>query len=142
LKPRDVKSLAVASLGLPVAKSRSQEWQSWFFTALGVVCFSFTFPMTRLCLRTFDPILIALVRGAGAGVAALIVLVLSKSRTPERGQLVRLGCAAVGMVVVFPILVSMALQSVPATHASVLGSILPLATAVFGVVRGRESVSR
>jgi drug/metabolite transporter (DMT)-like permease len=34
------------------------------------------------------------------------------------------------------------LKSVPATHASVLGSILPLATAVFGVIRGRESVSR
>jgi len=98
--------------------------------------------MTRLCLRTFDPILIALVRGAGAGLAALIVLVLSKSRTPDRGQLVRLGSAAVGMVVLFPILVSIALQSVPATHASVLGSILPLATAVFGVVRGREKVSR
>ena len=42
----------------------------------------------------------------------------------------------------FPILVSIALKYVPATHASVLGSILPLATAVFGVVRGRESVSR
>ena len=73
---------------------------------------------------------------------ALIVLVLSKSRTPDRGQLMRLASAAVGMVVLFPILVSTALQSVPATHASVLGSILPLATAVFGVVRGRESVSR
>ena len=139
---RVVKSLSVASLGPPVVKSRSPEWQSWFFTTLGVVCFSFTFPMTRLCLRTFDPILIALVRGAGAGLAALIVLVLSKSRTPDRGQLVRLGSAAVGMVVLFPILVSIALQSVPATHASVLGSILPLATAVFGVVRGREKVSR
>jgi drug/metabolite transporter (DMT)-like permease len=137
-----VKSLSVTSLGPQVVESRSPEWQSWFFTILGVVCFSFTFPMTRLCLRTFDPILIALVRGAGAGMASLIVLVLSKSRTPERGQLVRLGSAAVGMVVLFPILISIALQSVPATHASVLGSILPLATAVFGVVRGREKVSR
>jgi drug/metabolite transporter (DMT)-like permease len=138
---RVVKSLSVASLGPPVVKSRSPEWQCWFFTTLGVVCFSFTFPMTRLCLRTFDPILIALVRGAGAGLAALIVLVLSKSRIPDHGQLVRLGSAAVGMVVLFPILVSIALQSVPATHASVLGSILPLVTAVFGVVRGREKVS-
>jgi drug/metabolite transporter (DMT)-like permease len=137
-----VKSLSVASLSPPMVERRSPEWQSWFFTTLGVVCFSFTFPMTRLCLRTFDPVFIALVRGAGAGMAALIVLVLSKSRTPERGQLVRLAGAAFGMVVLFPMLVSIALQSVPATHASVLGSILPLATAVFGVVRGRESVSR
>jgi drug/metabolite transporter (DMT)-like permease len=54
----------------------------------------------------------------------------------------RLGCAAIAMVVFFPIFVSMALRVVPATHASVLGSILPLATAVFGVIRGRESVPR
>ncbi len=98
--------------------------------------------MTRLSLRAFDPILVALVRGAGAGVAALIYLLLSRGRIPGRWQLVRLGSAAVGMVVLFPILVSIALKYVPATHASVLGSILPLATAVFGVIRGRESVSR
>jgi drug/metabolite transporter (DMT)-like permease len=107
-----------------------------------VLCFSFTFPLTRLSLRAFDPILIALLRGSGAGVAALLYLLLSKSRVPDRRQLLRLGCAAIGMVVIFPIFVSIALQYVPATHASVLGSVLPLATAVLGVLRGRESASR
>src|SRR6202023_1161295 len=92
-------------------------------------------------LRAFDPILVALVRGAGAGVAALVYLVASRSRIPGRRQLVRLGGAAIGMVVLFPIFVSTALKFVPATHASVLGSILPLLTAVFGVIRGRERVS-
>jgi drug/metabolite transporter (DMT)-like permease len=98
--------------------------------------------MTRLSLRAFDPIVIALVRGAGAGVAALIYLLASRSRIPTRRKLVRLGSAAIGMVVLFPILFSIALKYVPATHASVLGAILPLATAVFGVIRGRESVPR
>jgi drug/metabolite transporter (DMT)-like permease len=137
-----VKSLSIARPGTAFVRNGSPEWQSWFFTALGVLCFSFTFPMTRLSLRAFDPILIALVRGAGAGVAALVYLVLSRSRIPDRSQLVRLFAAAIGMVVLFPIFVSIALKYVPATHASVLGSILPLATAVFGVIRGRESVSR
>jgi drug/metabolite transporter (DMT)-like permease len=137
-----VKSLTTAPCASLFVENRSPEWRGWFFTAIGVLCFSLTFPMTRLSLRAFDPILVALVRGAGAGVAALVYLVLSKSRIPNRRILVRLGSAAVGMVVLFPIFVSMALKSVPATHASVLGSILPLATAVFGVVRGRESVSR
>ncbi len=126
---------------LPV-RTGSLEWQSWFFTSVGVLCFSFTFPMTRLSLRAFDPILIAFIRGAGAGLAAFGYLILSRSRAPDRQQVVRLFCAAVGMVVVFPIFVSIALQHVPATHASVLGSVLPLATAAFGVVRGRESASR
>jgi drug/metabolite transporter (DMT)-like permease len=137
-----VKSLLVDPLRIAAVRNRPSEWQSWFFTSLGVLCFSFTFPMTRLSLRAFDPILIAIARGAGAGIAALVYLVLSKSRIPERRQLVRLACAAIGMVIIFPIFVSIALQYVPAMHASVLGSILPLATAVFGVLRGRESASR
>jgi drug/metabolite transporter (DMT)-like permease len=139
---RWVKSFSIAPGGTIFVENRSPEWRSWFFTAVGVLCFSFTFPMTRLSLRAFDPILIALVRGGGAGIAALVYVVLSRSRIPNRRIMVRLGSAAIGMVVLFPILLSMALKSVPATHASVLGSILPLATAVFGVVRGRESVSR
>jgi drug/metabolite transporter (DMT)-like permease len=137
-----VKTLSIARPDAAVVRNGSLGWQSWFFTALGVLCFSFTFPMTRLSLRAFDPIFVALVRGAGAGVAALVYLVLSRSRRPDRSQLLRLGSAAIAMVVLFPILVSIALKYVPATHASVLASILPLATAVFGVIRGREQVSR
>jgi drug/metabolite transporter (DMT)-like permease len=137
-----VKSLSIVPTDTVVVGNRTPEWRSWFFTALGVLCFSFTFPMTRLSLRAFDPILVALVRGAGAGLAALVYLVASRSRIPGQRQLVRLVGAAIGMVVLFPIFVSTALKFVPATHASVLGSILPLATAMFGVIRGRESVSR
>src|SRR3984885_506501 len=137
-----VQTLSIAPPRMVSIRNRTPGWQSWFFTSVGVLCFSFTFPMTRLSLRAFDPILIALVRGAGAGIAALVYLVLSRSRIPAPSQLVRLGSAAIGMVVIFPILVSIALKYVPATHASVMGSILPLATAVFGVIRGRESVSR
>jgi drug/metabolite transporter (DMT)-like permease len=137
-----VQTLSIAPPRMVSIRNRTPGWQSWFFTALGVLCFSFTFPMTRLSLRAFDPILVALVRGTGAGLAALVYLVLSRSRIPDRRQLMRLGSAALGMVVFFPVLVSIALKYVPATHAAVLGAILPLATAVFGVVRGRESVAR
>jgi len=98
--------------------------------------------MTRLSLRIFDPIMIAFVRGAGAGIAALAYLVFSRSRIPDRQQVARLWSAAIGMVVIFPIFASIALRYVPSTHASVLASVLPLATAVFGVLRGRESASR
>ena len=137
-----VKLWSNCSPGISLLRTRSKEWQSWLFTLAGVLCFSFTFPMTRLSLRAFDPILIALVRGAGAGIAALAYLLLSKSLFPDRWQIVRLASAAIGIVVLFPALVSIALRYVPATHASVLGSVLPLATAMFGVIRGRESASR
>jgi len=120
------------------AQAARRELEAWSCTLLGVLCFSFTFPMTRLALAAFDPIMVGLVRGAGAGSAALIYLVLSRSRVPSKAQLARIAGAAVGMVILFPLLVSSALRFVPATHASVVAAILPLLTACFGVIRGRE----
>lgn len=116
-----------------------RELEAWCFTLLGVLCFSFTFPMTRLALASFDPVMIALARGAGAGSAALIYLALSRSRVPSKAQLLRIAGASAGMVILFPLLMSSALRFVPATHASVMAAILPLLTAFFGVIRGRES---
>jgi drug/metabolite transporter (DMT)-like permease len=46
----------------------------------------------------------------------------------------------VGIVFAFPILTTIALQSVPASHAATVSAILPLLTAVFGVWRKREHV--
>ena len=118
------------------------EWRAWVFTAAGVLCFSATFASTRVALSAFDPLVIALVRGAGAGVAALIYVLISRSRLPSKPHLFRLMGAASGMVIGFPCFLSFALQMVPATHASVVGAILPLMTAFFGVIIGRERASR
>jgi len=135
-----VKTLPLAAPAYP--HNEEIEWQAWVFTAIGVLCFSATFACTRLALTAFDPLVIAFVRGTGAGAAALAYLLLSRSRTPSRRQLIRLGGAALGMVIGFPCLLSFALQMVPATHASVVGAILPLMTAFFGVIIGRERASR
>jgi drug/metabolite transporter (DMT)-like permease len=115
--------------------------RAWFNTLLGVLCFSGTFPATRLALESFDPITIAFVRGTGAGVVAILYLFFSHSRLPDRVQFVRLLGASLGMVVAFPVAISIALNYVPATHASVVASVLPLMTALFGVLRGREKAS-
>jgi drug/metabolite transporter (DMT)-like permease len=82
--------------------------------------------------------LTALIRGSVAGCAALVFLLVNRSKPPTRSQFGRLFAAGLGMVVIFPIAVSKALQVVPATHASVVAAILPLATAFFGTLRGRE----
>jgi drug/metabolite transporter (DMT)-like permease len=113
-------------------------WKAWFYTILGVLCFSGTFPATRMALESFDSMTIAFVRGSGAGLVAALCLSLDRGRLPNRMQFVRLLCASLGMVVAFPIAISAALKFVPATHASVVAAILPLATALFGVLRGRE----
>ncbi len=98
--------------------------------------------MTRLALEAFDPVTIAIARGAGAGIVALAWQFLSRDAIPTRDQLIRMFSAGLGIVSLFPLLISIALQFVPATHAGVVQSILPLATAFFGVIRGREKASR
>jgi drug/metabolite transporter (DMT)-like permease len=114
------------------------ELQGWIFTSIGVACFSLSFVTARLALRGFDPWLIALARGAGAGLVAVVCMVAGKYPLPRPGQIVRLCLAAIGIVFVFPIFTTIALQTVPASHAATIAAILPLLTALFGVMRRRE----
>ena len=116
------------------------ELEGWIFTSLGVLCFSLSFVSARLALRGFDPLFIALARGAGAGTIAFVCALLGKYPLPAGRQVLRLCLAAVGIVFAFPILTTIALQSVPASHAATVSAILPLLTAVFGVWRKREHV--
>jgi drug/metabolite transporter (DMT)-like permease len=114
------------------------ELQGWIFTSIGVACFSLSFVTARFALRGFDPGLIALARGAGAGLVALVCVLVGKYPLPTRRQIGRLGLAAIGIVFVFPIFTTIALETVPAGHAATIAAILPLLTALFGVLRRRE----
>jgi len=79
--------------------------------------------MTRLSLRAFDPILVRAGSAERERGGRARYLVASRSRFgPE--AIGALGWCGYRDGVVFPIFVSMALKFVPATHASVLGSIL------------------
>ena len=115
-----------------------EELQGWIFTSAGVACFSLSFVTARLALRGFDPALIALARGAGAGVVAVACVLSGNYSLPNSKQILRLFVAAVGIVFIFPIFTTVALQSVPASHAATIAAILPLLTAVFGSLRKRE----
>ena len=84
------------------------------------------------------PELIALARGAGAGLVALLCVWRGQYQIPEPKQILRLCMAAVGIVFIFPICTTFALQSVPASHAATIAAILPLLTALFGLLRRRE----
>jgi len=116
------------------------EVQGWIFTSLGVLCFSLSFVAVRLALRDFDPLLIAFARGAIAGPIAIGCALAGKYPLPTPKQALRLGLAAAGIVFVFPIFTTIALKSVPASHAATVSAILPVLTAVFGVWRKRERV--
>ena len=112
-----------------------------FFAFLGVLGFSGTLPATRAAVPYFGPVWIGLARAIVAAALAAAVLYVRGEKWPARRHLPGLAMVAGGCAVAFPLLSAMALRHVPSSHASVLIGVLPMATAVLGVVRGGERPS-
>lgn len=108
---------------------------------IGVVIFGLTLPATRMALEGFDPLFIALGRAVVAGIAAGIVLAVTRQPFPPRKSWRRLVTASLGVVVGFPVLATIAMQYAPASHGGVVLALLPLATAVAGVILAGERPS-
>ncbi|RON47710.1 DMT family transporter [Pseudomonas frederiksbergensis] len=112
--------------------------RGWINGLIGVVIFSGSLPATRLAVLEFDPVFLTVARATIAGVLALCLLWLFKEKRPARHQFLPLIVVALGVVVGFPLLTALALQYVTSAHSIVFIGLLPLATAVFGVLRGGE----
>jgi drug/metabolite transporter (DMT)-like permease len=110
----------------------------WINGLFGVVIFSGSLPATRVAVLEFDAVFLTVARASIAAVLALCLLWLFKEKRPARNQLVPLIIVALGVVVGFPLLTALALQYVTSAHSIVFVGLLPLATAVFGVLRGGE----
>jgi drug/metabolite transporter (DMT)-like permease len=109
---------------------------------VGIVAFSFTLPFTRVAVEGLSPLFIGTGRAVVAAALAAIALAATRQRWPNAGQCARLAVVAAGVVVGFPLLTSFALTTVPASHAVVVIGLLPAATAVMAVLRGRERPGR
>lgn len=110
---------------------------------LGVVAFSFTVPFTRVATHDgLSPLFIGGGRAVVAAALAATVLAVTRPGRPRGGQWVRLAVVAGGVVVGFPLLTSYALTQTPASHGAVVIGLLPAATAVMAVLRGKERVHR
>ncbi|HKP08611.1 MAG TPA: DMT family transporter [Microbacterium sp.] len=111
---------------------------------VGIVAFSFTLPFTRVAVGGLSPLFIGCGRAVVAAALAVLALSIARHRRPAAvplpsgAQWARLAIVAAGVVVGFPLLTSFALVSVPASHAVVVIGLLPAATAVMAVLRGRE----
>jgi drug/metabolite transporter (DMT)-like permease len=119
----------------PMTEKTASGWLNGF---IGVLIFSGSLPATRLAVLEFDPVFLTVARAAIAGLLALCLLVLFKEKRPAKHQLMPLAIVAMGVVVGFPLLTALALQYVTSAHSIVFVGLLPLATAVFGVLRGGE----
>ncbi|WP_407572536.1 DMT family transporter [Deinococcus altitudinis] len=121
-----------------ITPSHSSEKVGWWWAALGVLCFSLTLPVTRLVVPEFGSLTTGFGRAVVAGLLATALLWLRRERLPERRHWVGLVLVTVGVVFGFPVFTSLALRTVPATHAAVVVGLLPAATAVAAVLLTRE----
>lgn len=108
----------------------------WGFA--GVAAFSFTVPFTKVAVESLSPLFIGSGRAVVAAILAAFALALTRQGLPRGTQWVRLAVVAGGIVVGFPLLTSFALTTTPASHGAVVIALLPAATAVAAVLRGRE----
>ena len=110
----------------------------WINGLIGVVIFSGSLPATRLAVADFDPLFLTGARAVIAGLCGLALLLAFREKRPGRGDLLSLAIVALGVVVGFPLLTALALQHVTSAHSIVFIGLLPLSTAIFGVLRGGE----
>ncbi|ESX95531.1 DMT family transporter [Mesorhizobium sp. LNJC405B00] len=110
----------------------------WVNGFIGVLIFSGSLPATRVAVADFDPTFLTSARAAIAGLLGLAMLVLFQQRRPARSDFLSLVIVALGVVVGFPLLTALALKHVTSAHSIIFVGLLPLATAIFGVLRGGE----
>ncbi len=112
--------------------------------AIGVLIFSLTMPMTKIAMAgdLLSPWFVWAGRAVLAAVAGIAYLAATRAPLPPRKAWLPLLGATTGIVFGWPLLNTLALQTVPSSHAAVVNGILPLSTAVIGAWLNRESLSR
>jgi drug/metabolite transporter (DMT)-like permease len=108
---------------------------------IGVCLFAGTLPATRLAVISFDPLFLTAARGAIAGFSGLIVIIITRRRLPPRSLWLELFSGAFFAVLSFPVLVALAMVTLPAAHGGIVLGILPLATAGAAAIFAHERPS-
>lgn len=126
----------------------SDETAGMLLGLIGVAIFSLTLPFTRLAVGGgadgaggLAPAFVALARALAAAVLAAGWLYWKRAPLPPRAALPALAMVAIGCVIGFPWLTSVAMRSLPAAHGAVLVGVLPLATALFAALLAGEKPS-
>lgn len=107
--------------------------------ALGVLCFSMTFPATTAAERTFGPVVVGVGRAVPAAAVAIVILLARREPLlPPRPLLPRLLIVAATVGIGFGLLSALALRHVSSVHGAVLTGLIPAATAGLAVLRAGE----
>ncbi|GHI09012.1 DMT family transporter [Streptomyces cellostaticus] len=136
------QSSATTTTAIAVTAPREHRSFGTGQAALGVIAFSLTFPSTAWGLESFGPWSLVAVRSVLAALVAGGCLLVLRVPLPDRRHLPGLAVVAVGVVLGFPLLSTLALQTSTTSHAAVVVGLLPLTTAVCSALRMGHRPSR
>jgi drug/metabolite transporter (DMT)-like permease len=108
------------------------------FGTLGMLGFSLTFPMTRVAVQELPPVFVGLGRALIGFVLGGTLLWVRRTPRPAARHVRGLLALAVGVVIGYALLTSLALHHVPAAHGAIVIGMIPLSTAGFGTWLARE----
>ncbi|MFH8661493.1 DMT family transporter [Streptomyces afghaniensis] len=137
-----VQSSATNASRIAVATEREQPGLGTLQAALGVIAFSLTFPATAWGLEGFGPWSLVAVRSVLAAVIAGGALLALRVPLPARRHWPGLAVVAAGVVLGFPLLTTLALETSTTAHAAVVVGLLPLTTALLSALRVGARPSR
>src|ERR1700761_1510374 len=105
---------------------------------VGMAIFGGTLPATRIAVSAIDPVALTAMRTAIAGLCSLALLIALRRKFPPRHLWLQLAVASVCVVILFPFLMALAVQTVDASHGGVVMGALPIATALVAVLITHE----
>lgn len=118
------------------------EFEGLAYGVLGTLIFSATLPFTRLAVAELDPVLVAMMRAVIAALCATLYLTVTHAPRPNVHQVGRLITVALGVVLGFPLLTSIAMHELPASHGAIVIGVLPLSTAACALLIAHERPSK
>ncbi|WP_122215005.1 DMT family transporter [Streptomyces sp. ZS0098] len=139
-----MRAQSSATAAVPIAVPAPSQGRGFgtLQAALGVVAFSLTFPATAWGLEGFGPWSLVAVRSVLAAVIAGGCLLALRVPLPARRHWSGLAVVAAGVVLGFPMLTTLALQTSTTAHAAVVVGLLPLTTALLSSLRTGSRPSR
>ncbi|WP_082971755.1 DMT family transporter [Rheinheimera sp. SA_1] len=112
--------------------------QGMFWGALGVLMFSGGIPATRLAVAELPVMFVGAGRALVAALLSVLLLVALRQKIPARQHWPALAVVAFGAVFAYPIFSAIAMQTIDASHGTLISSIMPLFTAIFGAWLSRQ----
>src|SRR5690349_13904151 len=118
--------------------SLSRERLGLLLGFIGMAIFGGTLPATRIAVAAIDPLALTALRTTIAGICSLVLVIALRRKFPPRHLWFQLAVASICVVILFPFLMALAVQTVDASHGGVVMGALPIATAFVAVLITHE----